>query len=441
MDAISRIHGYLKFGVVLGLERMNKLMEKLGNPQDSLDVIHVAGTNGKGSVCRYIYEILRETGCHAGLYTSPYIEEFNERIEFDGKRISDDELESAAKTVCDAADEMLAAGMDSPTEFEIVTAMAFLYFKQKGCDYVVLEVGLGGRGDSTNIVKKTLCSVITSISLDHTDRLGETIPEIAGEKAGIIKETCPVIVGAKDEEAKAVIRKRATEMNAPMFDATVAFPVIKREDIRGSSFTVEVLDKEYRGIEISMAGRHQIDNAVCALYAIEVLRRQGKLEVSTAEIRKGMRAATNMGRLELISDKPCILIDGAHNFDGARVLKETVLRNFEGKRILMVVGMLADKEVKRAAACFSEMTSDFIVTEPANPRALKTSDFAQIITKLGCHCEEALNPVDAVDKALARRDKYDLIVFAGSLYLIGDIRRELARSTYAEVIDKDVYSW
>ena len=136
MDAISRIHGYLKFGVVLGLERMNKLMEKLGNPQDSLDVIHVAGTNGKGSVCRYIYEILRETGCHAGLYTSPYIEEFNERIEFDGKRISDDELESAAKTVCDAADEMLAAGMDSPTEFEIVTAMAFLYFKQKGCDYL-----------------------------------------------------------------------------------------------------------------------------------------------------------------------------------------------------------------------------------------------------------------------------------------------------------------
>ena len=239
MDAISRIHGYLKFGIVLGLTRMNRLMEKLGNPQDALDVIHVAGTNGKGSVCRYVYEVLREAGYHVGLYTSPYLEIFNERIEFDGKYISDDELENVATTVCDAADAMLADGIDPPTEFEIVTAIAFLYFRQKGCDYVVLEVGLGGRGDSTNIVKRPLCSVITSISKDHTDRLGETIPEIATEKAGIIKENCPVVVGSEDEEAKAVFRKKANEMNAPMFDAARTARNIKREDMDRSLFRSE----------------------------------------------------------------------------------------------------------------------------------------------------------------------------------------------------------
>ncbi len=188
MDAISKIHEFLRFGTVLGLERMNALLSKLDNPQEDLKVIHVAGTNGKGSVCRYIYEALREAGYRTGLYTSPYLEVFNERIEMDGAYISDEDLEQLTNRVLEKVEEMTAEGLESPTEFEVVTAIAFLYFSEKKADYVVLEVGLGGRGDSTNVVKKPLASVITSISLDHTDRLGNTIGEIAAEKAGIIKE-------------------------------------------------------------------------------------------------------------------------------------------------------------------------------------------------------------------------------------------------------------
>lgn len=195
MDAISKIHEFLRFGSVLGLERMNVLLEKLGNPHRDLAVIHVAGTNGKGSICRYVYEVLQAGGYQTGLYTSPYLEVFNERIEFDGSYITDQELELYTAKVLEKAREMVEEGLESPTEFEVVTAIAFLYFREKQADYVVLEVGLGGRGDSTNVVEQPLCSIIASISLDHTDRLGDTIAAIAGEKAGIIKAGCPVITG------------------------------------------------------------------------------------------------------------------------------------------------------------------------------------------------------------------------------------------------------
>lgn len=180
MDAISKIHEFLRFGSVLGLERMNVLLEKLGNPHRDLAVIHVAGTNGKGSICRYVYEVLQAGGYQTGLYTSPYLEVFNERIEFDGSYITDQELELYTAKVLEKAREMVEEGLESPTEFEVVTAIAFLYFREKQADYVVLEVGLGGRGDSTNVVEQPLCSIIASISLDHTDRLGDTIAAIAG---------------------------------------------------------------------------------------------------------------------------------------------------------------------------------------------------------------------------------------------------------------------
>lgn len=428
MDAIDRIHEYLRFGTVLGLDRMKDLMDRLGNPQDDLDVIHVAGTNGKGSVCRYIYEVLRAGGYRAGIYSSPYLEVFNERIEFDGEYITDKELEDITDKVCAAADNMVSEGKESPTEFEIVTAIAFLFFKKKGADYVVLEVGLGGRGDSTNIVKEPLCSVITSISLDHTDRLGETVPEIAYEKAGIIKKNCPVVVGSKDAEAKAVLRKTATDMGAAFFDATRAVPKIVKSDMKGLAFSAEVLDKEYKGINISMAGDYQADNAVTALYAIELLRRQDKVDITSKEIRQGMKNAKNIGRMEVLSEEPWVIIDGAHNPDGAKSLKNNILKNFGEEKILMVLGILADKEVDEVLDTFKSITSDYIATEPANPRALAASELSSKIVAAGGNSVTAEKPSDAVKIAMDKRDEYDVILFAGSLYLIGSIRREIINS-------------
>ena len=210
-SAIEKIEEFQRFGSILGLERMNALLELLGNPQDELKIIHVAGTNGKGSICRYIYSVLQAAGYKTGLFTSPFLEVFNERIELDGKYISDEELAEYTERVLTCVETLTTRGEQSPTEFEVITAIAFLYFKEKGCDYAVMEVGLGGRGDSTNVCKSPLISVIASISYDHTDRLGNTIAEIAAEKAGIIKEGCPVVTSAEAEDALKVIEDRASE--------------------------------------------------------------------------------------------------------------------------------------------------------------------------------------------------------------------------------------
>lgn len=426
MTAIDRIHGYLRFGMVLGLERMEDLMARLGNPEKDLAAIHVAGTNGKGSICRYMYEVLRAAGYHTGLYTSPYLEVFNERIEMDGAYITDQELEEITEKVVAAADAMVAEGKESPTEFEIVTAIAFVYFAQKGCDFVILEVGLGGRGDSTNIIEKPLCSVIASISLDHTDRLGETIPEIAGEKAGIIKEGCPVVISGENPDAKAVFRKVANDKKAPLFDASTLPVQIVRETLEGCSFNTTILEKQYRGIELSMPGEHQVQNALTALYAITLLAEQGVLlDLTVREIKKGMKKARQIGRFEVLHRDPYVILDGAHNPAGAKALKNAVLQHFGGKRVRMVTGILADKAVDTVLEEFLHITKDFVVTEPPNPRKMDALELAEKLKAKGGICQVEPDPYEAVNQALENREEYDLILFTGSLYLIGYMRSKV----------------
>lgn len=421
MDAISKIHEFLRFGSVLGLERMNVLLEKLGNPQEELKVIHVAGTNGKGSICRYIYEVLQTAGYKCGLYTSPFLEVFNERIEFDGVYITDEELELYTKDVLAKAEEMVQEGLESPTEFEVVTAIAFVYFAKKQADYVILEVGLGGRGDSTNVVKQPLCSIIASISLDHTDRLGETISEIAFEKAGIIKSGCPVITGTDRKDAMEVFQSKSLELGCELFD-TFKYPAeITEETLSGYKFRAEVFDKTYE-LEISMLGRHQIRNAMEALTALALLNRRGKISVSDDDIKTGFRKAKHIGRFEIIQENPFVIIDGAHNPDGSKALREAVTKHFEGKKILMAVGILADKEVGEVLDNFRAVTGDFVATEPNNPRKLDASALAVLIEEKGGNCVVKSSPKDAVDYVKSQYDNYDLILFTGSLYLIGEIR-------------------
>lgn len=421
MNAISKIHEFLRFGSVLGLERMNVLLEKLGNPQDDLKVIHVAGTNGKGSICRYVYEVLQAGGYKTGLYTSPFLEVFNERIEYNGVYITDEELEIYTKDVLAKADEMVAEGMESPTEFEVVTAIAFLYFREKHADYVVLEVGLGGSGDSTNVVKQPLCCITASISLDHTDRLGETIKEIAAEKAGIFKQGCPVITSTRDAEAMEVFTARAAELDAPLYDSSKLSVSVTEETLTGYKFETEVFGEKYN-LEISMIGRHQIQNAMAALIGVALMNKEGKIAVPMEAIEAGFKKAKQIGRFEMMRENPYVIIDGAHNPDGSRALLEAASKHFAGRKILMAVGILADKEVDEVLDNFREITCDFVATEPDNPRKLAAEELAAKIEKTGGNCIVKKSPKEAAAYVKTQYENYDVILFAGSLYLIGEIR-------------------
>ena len=429
--AEEKIAGFLKFGSRLGLERMSVLMNKLGDPQDDFDVIHIAGTNGKGSCARYLYETLVEAGYRTGIFISPYLEKFNERIEFDRRLISDEELSDCTDTVLEKVREMTDEGSESPTEFEVVTAVCFLYFSRMKCEIAILEVGLGGRGDSTNIVKAPLVSLITSISFDHMDVLGNTITEIAGEKAGIIKEGCPVVVSTEREDALKVFRGKAEEKNAPLYDTMELTSVnIKQMTPDGSvfDFTMESEGCSFEDMRISMGGRHQITNAAEALAAVAVLRH--RLDIPDGAVREGFRRAMQPGRFEVLyrpdgKGKPWVIIDGAHNRDGAEKLREAVEEFFPGKRILTVCGILADKEVNSILDSFCSFTKDFIAAEPDSERKLTAYELAGAIHDRDKLVYEIPSPDDAAAMAMSVGKGYDLVLFAGSLYLIGHIRTVL----------------
>lgn len=424
-NAIEKIHEFEKFGSILGLERMNMLLELLGNPEKDLKVIHVAGTNGKGSTSRYIYSVLKAEGYKVGLYTSPFLEVFNERIEMDGEYISDADLAAYTDRVLECVKVITQRGDQSPTEFEVITALAFLFFKEKGADFVVLEVGLGGRGDSTNVVEKPLVSVIVSISFDHTDRLGNTIAEIAAEKAGIIKQGCPVVTSATDQEALDVIKAAAEEKQCLYFETRNVPVAVTEEKLSGYKFDVIIQGAEFRDLEISMSGKHQIDNARAALAALNIMEMNGDISISREALYEGFKAAKQIGRFETMSaegQKPLVIIDGAHNEDGAKALRRAMETFCAGKKILMVTGMLADKDTESILREFTAITKDFIVTEPVNPRKLETSALKAKIEALGGICKEAPDNGEACALAKSVFADYDVVLFAGSLYLIGAIR-------------------
>ncbi len=426
MNVIDRIEDFSRFGSVLGLERMNVLMELLGNPQEALKVIHVAGTNGKGSVCRYIYEALCANGYKVGLFTSPFIEVFNERIEFDGKLITDEELEEISNIVLAKVEQMTKEGFDSPTEFEVITAICFLYFAKKNPDFVILEVGLGGRGDSTNIIQKPLACVITSIGYDHMDRLGNTLEEIAAEKAGIIKEGCPVVSNVEDKGAREVIARTCYEKKAELIDVTNDFrmkTVYARQTLNGNICSFVLDGIRYEDVEACMPGEHQVKNLKCALSTIEVLRRKGYISLNREKFLEGIRRARQVARFEIMQENPHIILDGAHNLDGARALADTMEKYFDKKDVLMVCGMLADKDVDGIIGQFSRIAEEFIVTEPMNARKMDADGLKRRFDEKGIRCTAYASPDDAFEAAWKRKDNYSCILFAGSLYLIGEMRR------------------
>ncbi|NLD19052.1 MAG: bifunctional folylpolyglutamate synthase/dihydrofolate synthase [Clostridiales bacterium] len=422
--AIDKIHEFDRFGSILGLDRMNVLLDKLGNPHEGLKVIHVAGTNGKGSVCKFLAEGLMACGYKVGLYTSPFIESFNERIQLAGEKISNEDLELFTGKVLAAVREMVEEGLDSPTEFEVVTAIAFLYFKEKGADITVLEVGLGGSGDSTNVISQPLACAIASVSYDHMDRLGNTLTEIAGDKAGIIKEGVPVISNVSSNEAAAVIARKAYEKSSRLYDIS-GIPVrTTKETTQGQTVDMELYGTEYRGVEISMEGKHQGENLKTALAIIEVLRKQGKIKVERSRLYTGLKKAVQPGRFEIIRGEPAIILDGAHNEAGAEALQETMKDLFHDKKVLLVTGILRDKQVERILDHLLKITRDVVATEPDNPRKLTKEELAQCIADRGIKVRAVIESEKCAELVRNSTD-YDVVLVAGSLYLVGEIRRAL----------------
>lgn len=413
-----------RFGSHLGLERITLLCQALGNPQNELRFVHVAGTNGKGSVCAFLASSLKAAGFKVGRFTSPHLVAYNERIVINDTQISDEDLSALAKEVDEACSivETSHPSLGAVTEFEYCTALAFQYFRQQAVDIVVLETGLGGRLDATNIVTPELC-VITPIGHDHMDRLGNTLQEIAGEKAGIIKEEIPVVVGFQEPEAYEVLRLTAQARRAPLLP-------LQEWDYQplswgryGGEFLLSKLSAQ--AFRIKMLGAHQLDNAATAAVALFQLKRLG-WAVSEHHVRTGLAEAMWPGRLEVVSSDPLVVLDGGHNREGLERLVAGLERLVEMPREgwTFVVGMLANKELDLLDTLLP-MAKRFIFTQadsgrlpPMDPEAM-----AAYVRARGAKAEVSVPARDALQSALSHGQP---ICICGSLYLIGTIKRDLA---------------
>lgn len=426
-EALDFIHSVSWKGSVLGLERISELCEKLGNPQNSLRFVHVAGTNGKGSFCAMLESVLRASGLHTGLFTSPYIRSFNERICFDGSPISESELSEITGYIKPFADSM----RDKPTEFELVTAIGFEYFKRKKCDIVVLEAGLGGRLDSTNIISTPLLSVITGIALDHMAILGNTVEKIAAEKAGIIKCGVPVLYGGEDENAADVIRKTAEEKGAEFYRADYSSLSVYQATTDGAVFGYRNREK----IKIHLLGTYQPRNAAVVLDAVDILRRQGT-DILEKAVLDGLEAACWSGRFEIIARSPLTIFDGAHNAQGIASAVESIRKYFTDRKVYLLTGVMRDKDYGTIAGELAGVVKRAFTVTPANPRALDAVEYAKVLRMAGIEAEPGGKTVEeALLKAMKQACSDGLpLVCLGSLYMYGEIMDAIERNTSSETL-------
>jgi dihydrofolate synthase/folylpolyglutamate synthase len=418
-DAFDWLCSFDKYGWILGLERITSLLEQLGNPHRELKVVHVAGTNGKGSVCKYISSILQKAGYTVGVYLSPHIERFSERIVVNNQEISEEELAILVSEVRPLVEEM-KQNDSTPTFFEIVTALAFQYFKNRIVDYAVVEVGLGGRFDATNVVTP-LVSVITNISLEHTDILGNDISSIAFEKAGIIKNQVPVITAAT-QNARGTIEHVARERNAPIL--CIDRTMWKRMSFTGKyqEFVIQGSFKDYT-VKTSLLGQHQGENIAVAIAVVERLQ-MGGVYIADGDILDGIAAASHPGRMEIVSEKPLILLDGAHNPDGINMLAKTLKEDFSSHRFILVLGVLKEKDIKTMVSTIIPLSDVIIVTKSANPRASDPLFLKETIEKFDVNkkifIEDSIP--EAIDHAKRIAKQKDMICVSGSLFTVGEAR-------------------
>ena len=405
-----------KYGSVLGLESMRELLRRLGDPQNELKFIHISGTNGKGSVLAYLSTILSGAGYRTGRYISPTLFSYRERIQVDGEYIEKESLACHVTAIAAAAEDMQKAGLPSPTVFEIETALAFLYFKEKRCDIVTLEVGCGGLLDATNVITTTLMEVIASISMDHTDLLGDTLAKIAAQKAGIIKPDTMVVSAQQKSEAAQVIEDTCKEQHCTlqMVDESKISNV--HYGAEGQTFSY----KTWENVAISLAGSYQIKNAALALEGVEALRKLG-YALSDQQVREGLLHTAWRGRFTTLRRDPTVIIDGAHNPAAALELKESLERYFPGKMLYFVMGMFKDKDYAQVIDLTAPLARHLITVEtPGNPRAMPARELAEAVGKVNPSVEWADSVAHGVEKALAMAGKEDAVIVFGSLSFLGE---------------------
>jgi len=421
-EALTFIHGVNWQWCKPGLERIRALLHALGDPQDKLQFVHIAGTNGKGSTCAMTESILRAAGYKTGLYTSPYIWRFNERMAVMGQPIDDDTLAALCTEVKPIADAMV----DKPTEFELITAIGMLYFYREQCDVVVLEVGLGGRLDATNVIKDPIACAVTGISLDHTAILGNTLGAIAGEKAGILKPGVPAVFGGDktQDEAYDVISARANELGCTLARVNHDELTVHKAVLGECVFSY----KDWKNVTIHLSGTYQPHNAATVLELVGAMRARG-LKITDEDVYRGMANAEWRGRFEVLSKDPTLIFDGSHNPEGIAAAVEAIRHYYPNQKILLVTGVMRDKDYHAMAASLAPLCAAVFTLAPDNPsRALPADILAETYRKEGVEAAGFATADEAVAAAMARARKDNLPVFAlGSLYMYGQIKTAHSR--------------
>lgn len=410
-ESLTFIHSLDKFGSRPGLDRVQKLFEKVPDVLDQ-KYIHVAGTNGKGSVCAMLSAILAQAGYKTGLFISPYITDFRERIQINNQPISKDELAEAVTYFKPILEKLNSDGIII-TEFEFITVLSFWIFKNNNCDVVVCEVGMGGLLDSTNLIPCPLCSVITRIDLDHTAVLGDTIEEIAAQKAGIIKNGSATVTAAQRREAYAVIEETARDKNNSVYRGEDIRLIVTEQGKNGTRFI-------YRDTEmlLPLIGAHQIDNLRCALAALEALSAERGIDISAEDIRIGLTKIIHPARFERLGENPEVILDGAHNPNGLTAFAEAVRAYYPDGDKTLIIGMLADKD-STSLHLLKGLFKRIIATDIDNPRALPAEELAERLRGIADDIEVIHKPREAFDKAASYGDD---IFICGSLYLASEIR-------------------
>ncbi len=420
-EALAFVEEINSIGIVPGLDSIKALCAELENPQESLKFVHVAGTNGKGSTVAYISTILKNAGYKVGRYVSPTIFEYRERIQVNGRNITQKAFAEGMECVKKACERLVAKGMSHPTPFEVETALMFWYFRNMQCDIVVLETGMGGRLDATNLVKNTLVAVITSVGMDHMQFLGKTLEEIAFQKAGILKNNCCVVCMKQRDGVMQVVEKEAQKKNCVFRTADAK----KAAHVR---FGIEKQQFDYAGmkkLEISLAGPFQIANAVLALEAVAALSEIG-FTISEKAIRMGLKETKWPGRFTLVSRKPIFIVDGAHNEDAATKLANSIEFYFTNRRIIYIMGVLKDKEYDKIINLTHKYADQIItITPPGNPRGMQALDLAREISKVHDQVTavDSLEEAVEISKLLAGKD--DVIIAFGSLSYLGNLMKIL----------------
>ncbi|MDD5017558.1 MAG: bifunctional folylpolyglutamate synthase/dihydrofolate synthase [Eubacteriales bacterium] len=407
-EALSYMHDIGWRGIRPGLSRTRELMEKLGHPERVPKFIHVAGTNGKGSVCAMLACIMKEAGYKVGLYTSPYISRYNERIRINGESISDAKLAGLISEVRGCADTMA----DLPTEFEFVSAVGFAYFAREKCDIVVLETGLGGELDSTNVITDPDAVVITTIGYDHMQYLGNSIRKIASAKAGVIKQGCTVISYGGDKDADAVIRGRAEEMSARLVSPDFPVLEVERYTPKGQQFSY----KGYRDLFLPMPGVYQPKNAAVVLETVDVLRERG-WNISDDAVKRGLGRVDWPGRFQLMCERPIFILDGAHNPDGMRAVVTSLETLFPGRKVYFLIGVMADKDIEEMIKCISYIAAGAVTVTPDNSRAMDAAILANMIRESGIDAVSAKTVSQGVEEVIRCAGDEGIVCAAGSLYM------------------------